>query len=167
MLMLNRGSLMIELLIYIALVAIIVLGAFSWFSRSERSLLKLGAASNMLMALYSATDLLVRDVRLSPKNRNAWFCLDSQTIIWHGDANDIGWYVDKRTLYRIEGTYDQMQGTWRNKKRSIALQNIENGLFHVVQLHETIDHVDITLMVQTGGMRHTVHECIYLSENRV
>lgn len=116
--MLNKGSLVIELLIYVALFGILGAMGFAWFSRSQRQLLATAQSSNGLMSLYSASDLLVRDLRVSPQDQKLWLAQGAEVLIWRTALSDVGWYKQHRSLYRVEGSYNQRQGTW-NKKREV------------------------------------------------
>lgn len=159
--MLNRGSLIIELIIYLALVAFLGVSAFTWFARSQRQLLHGGHASNVLMQLYSATDLLIRDLRMSPRARDAWLVRGPSSVIWRGVQGDVGWYAQKNGLYRIEGKYNPQTAKWTQGRRSLALQGITRVEIHPVEAKNEIDHVEVTLVTLTDGLRHTAHECVY------
>ena len=157
----NQGSLLIELLIYISLFAFLGAISFSWFSRSQRQLLLTAQSSNQLMRLYSALDLLVRDLRISSRNANGWLMTDSQNIIWRTPKADIGWYVDNHTLYRVEGSFNEGAMRWNKKKRSVAIQNLESVYFGASQEGGLIKKIDIIVAVKLGNETHTVQETIY------
>lgn len=162
--MLNRGSLLIELGIYLALVAVLGVTAFAWFARSQRQLLRSGQSANGLMQLYSTTDLLIRDLRGSPRNRAAWLRVDNDSIIWRTKKGDFGWYAQGKSLYRIEGSYNQLASKWAKKKGSVAIQNLERITFHLADSHQDVDRIEVTMVVNAGGARHTAHECVYPRE---
>lgn len=162
--MLNQGSLLVELLIYVTLFAILGALGFAWFSRSQRQLLATAQSSNSLMCLYSATDLLVRDLRASPQDQRLWLAQGPESIIWRTAHADIGWYKQNRSLYRVEGSYNQPKGTWNKKKRSIAIQNLESINFQINQELGHIKKVEVTLVVNCVGAKHTAQETVYPRE---
>lgn len=159
--MLNRGSLLIELIIYLVLVGVLGLCAFTWFTRSQRQLLRSGQSSNVLMQLYSATDLLIRDLRASPRASDAWIVRGPSALVWRTPDGDVGWYVQKKALYRIEGSYNSQSAKWAKRTRSLAIQGLEQIDMQAIQEHDEIDHIEVTLVVASGGVRHTAHECVY------
>jgi type II secretory pathway component PulJ len=165
--MLNQGSLLVELLIYVTLFAILGVMGFAWFSRSQRQLLATAQSTNGLMSLYSATDLLVRDLRASPQDQRLWLAQEAETIIWRTAQADIGWYKQNKSLYRVEGSYNQRLGKWNKKKRSIAIQNLESIDFQINQEHGQIQKVEVTLAVNCGGTKHTAQETVYPREAQV
>lgn len=162
---LYSGSLLIELLIYLSLFAILGAMSFAWFTRSQRQLLATAQFTNGLMSLYSATDLLVRDLRSSPQDPNAWFVQGAEQIIWHGSGLDIGWYKEKNALYRVEGIYNARQGKWSKKKRSLAIQNLKSAHFEIKKEVGRVARIEITLLLETGGAKHMVRETIYPRES--
>ena len=159
--MFSRGSLLIELGVYLALVAMLGMSAFAWFARTQRQFLRSGQSSNALMQLYSATDLLVRDLRASPRNRNSWLQIGQESIIWRTRNADFAWYAQGKSLYRVEGTYNELTSTWIKKKRSVAIQNLERIAFHLSDSYQNIDCIEVTVVIYAGDARHTVHECVY------
>jgi len=164
--MLNQGSLLIELLIYLALVAVLGVMGFTWFSRSQRQLLATAQSSSSLMQLYSATDLLVRDLRASPRDPKAWLARGENSIIWRGTTSDIGWYQEKSSLYRVEGSYNLHQKKWNKKNKSIAIQNLESIRFEISQPYTQIKKVEVMVVVQSGTTRHSVQETVYPREGQ-
>jgi len=165
--MLNQGSLLIELLIYVTLFGILGAMGFAWFSRSQRQLLATAQSSNGLMSLYSATDLLVRDLRASPQDQRLWLAQGAEAIIWRTAQTDIGWYKQNKSLYRVEGSYNQRQGTWNKKRRSVAIQNLESIDFKLLQELGSIQKVEVTLEVNCGGAKHMAQETVYPREAQV
>jgi type II secretory pathway component PulJ len=165
--MFNQGSLLIELLVYVTLFAILGAMGFAWFSRSQRQLLATAQSSNGLMSLYSATDLLVRDLRASPQDPSAWLAHEVESIIWRTAQADIGWYKQDKSLYRVEGNYNQRLGKWNKKKRSVAIQNLESIDFRINQELGRIQKVEVILVVNCGGAKHTAQETVYPREAQV
>lgn len=156
------GSLMIELLVYIMLSAMVIIGILNWVSRSSCSLASLGQSNNEAMSLYSAMDMLVRDMRQAPDHKKAWKLLSSESIVWNSRDNDIGWTVKNKNLYRIKGSYDDAQHRWKHQRKSLVAQNVDVS-FEIAQKDETLTFIDCRLATE----KHAIDERIYLRKGAV
>ena len=81
-----------------------------------------------IIALHSASDLFVRDIRAIKKPECYWKVIAPHELVWHTQEGDIGWCLVGSRLERTEGLYDQK---WKNKTTSVVAAGIAQVTFTV------------------------------------
>lgn len=157
----NPGTTLMELIVYISLVALVGTIGFTWFYQTQRQFLATSDSNKGLMQLYSALDLLVRDLRTAPMQQHAWIKQEAETLLWSTVHGHVAWFKQGSSLYRIEGNYDLHKDRWLKKKKSVALQNLDSIAFHVNKSLDGVTSVDVALTLHGATINHTIYETIY------
>ena len=106
----RNGFSLIETLIYIALLALLCLVAFSWVSKSAHSVSKITQTSKQLMMAQAILMRLAADVQMADAARAQWNVTDQELRLYHAKTPII-WRTDKNKLYRIENKSKALIGT--------------------------------------------------------
>jgi len=85
------GFTLLEVLIYILFFAFIAMVTASWMVRLWQSSCARNSKQETLIVLYTAHDMLLRDIQHAPADRKQWKEVLPECIIWHAKAGDVGW----------------------------------------------------------------------------
>lgn len=105
-----RGFSLFETLVYIALLAILCLVAFSWLSKSAHSVVKINKTSKQVMMAQTIFARLAADVQMADSAKVRWDENNEQLNLHHANR-PITWIKQKDKLYRIENKSKSLIGT--------------------------------------------------------
>lgn len=74
-----------------------------------------------LLQLYTAHDILIKDLSYAPCNNQKWKECNEVCMVWHMEKKnvDIGWQLEHEKLIRIEGLYNGQKNQWVDKTKSV------------------------------------------------
>jgi len=130
---------LVELSMYMALLAILVTVLFGFVNRTQRNLIEAAKSCEQFVRLSTALDLLKRDLASASDSVSDWdvqnFVFKKQMLNLKNEARyglknmvinkAVGWQVLKRGLCRIEGDYDFVAKKWGRRVVSFVGREIE------------------------------------------
>ncbi len=149
----------LEFLIYLALFSIIVAISVTGFSHLWITCMDYSNKRVSVINLYTAHDLLARDIRAAPADKKQWKCMTPSSIIWHAtNKKDIGWAQEGSNLVRIEGIYAATQKKWKKKTKNIVAKSMQTVRFDCVgnEADEKIDRVSYTIADKRESITSTI-----------
>lgn len=155
----NRGGFgLIECMIYCLLVALLAVTWMQGIASVCRALSGYSRQCNAMVVLYSAHDLLVRDLRNAPRTNKGWKKVLPTELIWHTNGTDIGWQFIDNQLVRMEGVYQAGSDSWSKRSKSIVATNLEQIQFQANQKGGKVSSVGIRLQ----GHGHTIERDVWI-----
>ncbi len=113
---------LLECLLYMTFMAWLFSASMIMVSRTWRDCITISRKQRSSITLYSAYDLLVRDLQCAPSGRAAWKEITPTTLIWHSGGADIGWFVQDKSLIRAQGEYSTVTKKWKKKHANVIAQ---------------------------------------------
>jgi hypothetical protein len=145
----HKGITLFECLIYITLFSIIASSSMFIITRLWRSFMHRSSIEKSRLTLYTAFDVLRKDIHTAPSLQTEWKLCAPAMMVWSLDdtqKKDRGWVFDGSKLMRIEGVFDSNQGMWKSKKHSST----------IAELHE--------MRIDYSQKKHMSHITVYLSD---
>ncbi len=132
-LIMNRysGFTLLELLIYILFFSFITMASATWMARLWQDCVQRSKKQKSLINLYTAHDILIRDISGAPIDKSQWKEIKDDCIIWHTQKGDIGWLQEEDKLVRIEGSYISKKKQWSKKTKNIIAKPIQTVQFEL------------------------------------
>ncbi len=115
----TKGITLLECLLYMTFMAWLFSASMILVSRTWRDCLTISRKQRSSITLYSAYDLLVRDIQCAPRTRSAWKEIMPATLIWHYGGIDIGWFVQDKSLIRAQGEYSTVTKKWKKRHANV------------------------------------------------
>lgn len=126
---------------YLAFFSVIALASASWIARLWTTFIKQSAHRATLVNLYCAHDVIMRDIRMAPRDPALWKKREADALIWHTSSKDIGFVKIQDSLMRIEGTYTNDH--WNSATKSLLVKPIDNVHFTAMEggsaIHFTLE----------------------------
>lgn len=140
------GFLLLESLIYLALSSFFFLVLFQFIVATYGNYKKIQHYNSNISSLYSAADLIIKDLQSASSDINTWQKITDSSIVWKSKSHDIGWFLKNKKLYRVEGQYNLSRDNFSNKIKSLAANNIHSLLFKINNSKQkTCDLITITI----------------------
>jgi type II secretory pathway pseudopilin PulG len=159
----QQGFCMSELLLYLALFALLATLLMRFVVATTLHLRTSSRQADAIAGLYTAFDWLAHDIKKGPYEQSAWH-LDATKISWYYQQERISWKVKEGRLLRTIRRYDPTQQSWKRAATHIALCNVA-----AIQLEPSsdsahhIDSITCTLEVMLpSGKRYTAKRCMAL-----
>ncbi len=143
-----EGFTLLELLLYILFFAFIALVTASFIVRLWQSSAHRNKKQEMLITLYTAHDMLLRDIHHAPADRKQWKEIQKECIIWHEKQGDVGWKREGEQLVRIEGRYHKKKNLWSKQTKNLIVKHVDEVKFMCVG-EPDIKHV--SFVITAGG----------------
>ena len=137
-----EGMTLLDFMIYLLLLAMITTLSASWVARLWPSFMAQTRKRASLVTLYTAHDVLRRDLKKAPHSTDGWKKRDSSFIVWKNGEKDVGWKKENNTLVRITGRFDAKKEVWKKSTKSMIAKQIDTVSFAV---KGSIDAVSFTL----------------------
>lgn len=121
-----HGSLLIEYVIYSGIVCLLLLAILQcaglFYTHMQQMCLKKEEA---LQALNIMT-LLRDDIWQAPLAITSWIRTEEGTSIWRSITQnyDIGWVLQKDELYRIQGSYNDLEKKWMTAHKALIARSV-------------------------------------------
>jgi len=128
---LNKAFTLIEISIYMALLAFLVTILFGFLNKTQKNLAESAKGCEQFVRLSTALDLLKRDLASASNIIADW---DVQNFVFKklmlNSKNEninkiVGWQILKQGLCRIEGEYDFVRKKWGKRIISFVGKEIE------------------------------------------
>jgi len=114
------GFLLIQLVVYLAITAMIVLFTMQWAVSALMHYYRIAQRNRMVITMTCATDVWVRDTRSScgplHYHQNKW--------LWSLGDSYVAWYLKDHDLVRAEGSYTHDR--WHERTRTLMAEKIES-----------------------------------------
>lgn len=121
---LRSGFLLVEFLIYLALLSLLSLLLMNiTVSTVFNDKRKLPTAA--LLSLLNSFDLVAADIKKAPTLLSQWKKITEQELIWSSENEDIGWRLKKNILIRKHGVFDKYENHWIRYTKSVASAGIK------------------------------------------
>lgn len=147
---------LLEMVIALALTSLLSLLVAQWFSSSHLVVRHQAQQTTRLMALYSAQNVLARDMQQAPANLQEWYELGDGTYVWRTANLAVGWHVENDTLYRTQGHYDVKKQHWGKHKKNCVAVGVHQCVLKPVYKHNgTIEAIEGSLMATIDGKERT------------
>lgn len=149
-----RGSSLLELIMYIALLLFIFSLCFFWVVHIYIPMIKHSKHSNTMTTFFSGTTRLCHDVYSAPSESASWKKKDARYLVWPNqyESVDTGWRFDKETLMRIEGNYNRANHTWHKSKGGLAIPSMKAFSCSLHETQGTIKTVTSTYTLDNGDI---------------
>jgi type II secretory pathway component PulJ len=108
-----------EFMVYLFLTTFLVLCVSTWFTTAHRYLVRYQGASNNVLMIAAAGDLLARDVTQAQGVMPGWKLIADEHYVWSVHDGDVGWQLCGNRLMRSYGQFDAHKKVW--VKRTTAL----------------------------------------------
>ncbi len=144
----REGFTLLELLLYMLFFAFIALATASFMVRLWQTSAQRNKKQESLITLYTAHDMLLRDIHRAPTDREQWKEIQKECIIWHAKEADVGWLREGEQLVRIEGRYHKKKKQWSKQTKNLIVSHVSALQFVCVGEPE-ITHV--SFVITAGG----------------
>lgn len=145
-----KGFLLLESLVYIFLLLFLTMYLVDWLSRNYEILARHSGQAGKLIALTSAHDVIMRDLREAERESFVAYS-DKVSYFWKVQGHDICWELKKKRLVRSYGDCDVGNVVWKTRKKSIIADNIDFLEIIYDQFTQTV----------TCVMSAQLHDCMY------
>ena len=125
----KNGSFLLELVVYVMIVALFIRIFFPFIVRIQRDMQNQVDDIRQRMHGYSAFNLLSRDIRMAPANKKYWYCLEKNYMVWQQDREAMGWYLKNGKLSRVKGIYDKRSNRWHHVSWATVVPHVSGGSF--------------------------------------
>ena len=142
------GFTLLEIMLYLLFVSFIATATASWMVRLWQALRARNAQQESLIALYTAHDMLLRDVNAAPADRKQWKEMELECIIWHTKAGEVGWQREQKQLIRREGRYHHKKKQWSKQTKNLIAHQVDTVCF-MCKGEPEIAHVAFSLTAGT------------------
>lgn len=149
----QKGFSLLSFLLYLMLFSMITV--FSCHVITSLIIPSLAATQKCqsIVALHSATDLFVRDIRAMRGGIYIWQVTTCQELIWSQASRAVGWCFVNNRLERKEGTYDK---GWKNATTSVIAKGIAKAAFVIEKDNDTIVGIELILTPQCQMKRPVI-----------
>ena len=106
----QKGFSLIETLMYVALLAILCLVAFSWVSKLGHTVAKINKTGKQVMMAHAIFARLAADIQMANSVKSHWDINSEQLSLYHANQH-ISWAKQKDKLYRIQNKSKSLMGT--------------------------------------------------------
>lgn len=144
----REGFTLLELLIYILFLSFIALAAATLMVRLWQASSNRHKKQESLITLYTAYDMLLRDIHQATADREQWKEVDKECIIWRTKRGDVGWQREDEQLVRREGRYHKKKNRWSKQTKNLIAKHVDAVQFVCVGEPE-IAHV--SFFITTGS----------------
>lgn len=162
----SKGFSLIECMLYCAIVAVIMLLWFNGVASFIRTCTTQANQINSLSAVYSALDVLVRDIRKAPNLASAWPLITDSIFVFEEfhdspesptqtNSSSIGWEYKDKQLLRYQGNYKSNKQEWTKRAKSLVLSDVETCSFSFNLVNQTMVAVTIIMVVQGEKIERT------------
>lgn len=117
------GFSLIECLIYCALLAMISMLVFGYFTRQSYALGTFIAASEHSMEWSGALQILAADI-VQADSSVAYWHISREEFIWRMRDCCVAWRWHENNLYRTKGVYDFTRQKWERKSSALIARHI-------------------------------------------
>lgn len=124
------GVTLFECLLYLGLFSCIACASSFIVSHLWQDYIKMSSKQRSALTLYTAYDMLYRDMQSAPNDREKWLLITPTALVWHVEKKDIGWSLYKQFLVRSEGIYQKLSKKWK-KKSSCTVAPIKTVKFEL------------------------------------
>ncbi len=145
-----EGFTLLEMLIYILFFAFIAMATASLMVRLWQASCARNSKQETLIVLYTAHDMLLRDIQHAAADRKQWKEVLPECIIWHTKAGDVGWQWEHEQLIRREGRYNLKKKEWHKQTKNLIADHLNEVRFVCVGEPE-IAHSSFT--IRAGSTR--------------
>lgn len=119
------GYLIIELLVYCALIAGMILITLEWSVAHYLAANKQEQQQEIRTQLHMAHCILIRDIQQSATALSEWRQCNPNDYVWRTHDGDVGWQVHNQQLMRIQGTYNQRTATWHARSKGLVAGGVQ------------------------------------------
>lgn len=148
----RSGFVLIEFIVYLAiLVSCVLLGA--QLVLTSRSLVhRLVLLSDSTLSTYAAVDLFVRDVHTAHRN-GQWYQPDRTLLIWQVEQHAVGWSFNaqKKRILRTIGDFDWKKQVWKKHTRALVLEQVVSVNIEPVMRQDK--HEGVKIMIECFGTK--------------
>lgn len=122
----KRGFSLVSFLLYLSLFSVATLCMCQIITIHIIPGLSSLRKTQSIIALHSATDVFVRDIKNIKDGTCVWNVILPHELIWQEKNQSIGWCFYQNRLERREGTYKK---GWQDVKTSVIARGISNARF--------------------------------------
>lgn len=151
------GFSLLECMVYCMLIAIVMMVWFTGVASFTRTCTAQADQTNLLSTVYSALDVLVRDVRKAPRNLYAWSLMSNVAFIFKVDDLFIGWEYKDGHLLRYQGNYDHITKQWSKKTKSLVLDNVQQCAFTFNYVNQNMISLEIVLIAHDKKINRIIY----------
>jgi type II secretory pathway pseudopilin PulG len=144
----DDGFTLLEIMLYLLFISFIAMLTASWMVRIWQISTARNAKQQSLMTLYTAHDMLLRDVNAAPADRKQWKEMELECIIWHTKAGDVGWQREQKQLIRREGRYHHNKKRWGTQTKNLIADDIDTVRF-IGKGESEIEQVSFSIIAGT------------------
>ena len=153
------GFSLIECMLYCGILALVMMLWFNGVSFFTRACFAQTCQINSVSTLYTAFDVIIRDIRKAPKNLSSWSLLSNSKFVFKLDkTNSIGWEFINGQLIRYQGAYNYENKQWAKRTKSLVLKDIEKGSFSFNYMNQQL----ISLLITIKSHGKTIERISYL-----
>ncbi len=124
-----NGFTLLEMMLYVLFVSFIATATASWMVRLWTASTARNKKQAMLITLYTAHDMLVRDIHDASTDRSKWKEIGTECIIWHTKEGDVGWQREQEQLVRRDGRYSAKKKQWGKQTKNLIADHIDEVRF--------------------------------------
>lgn len=121
----REGFTIIELLIYILFFAFIAMATGAWMVRLWQASAARNSKQEALIMLYTAHDMLLRDITHASVDCRHWKEMQAECIIWHTKRGDVGWWKENGSLVRATGRYNKQKKQWSSYTKNLIVDHVD------------------------------------------
>jgi len=151
----RKGFTLIEMMLYVLFIAFIAMATASLMVHLWQSLYTRNQKQELLITLYLAHDMLVRDLHDAPVDPLLWKEIQHDTLIWHTKKGDIGWQRKQKQLVRKEGRYNAQKHRWSKVTISLIANQVTQVSFTCTRKPE-IDCISFIITADTLEVKGAV-----------
>lgn len=143
----HKGFSLIECLVYVLIVGLLANMLFMWVVRIQQTVYQQAKDQTVTVGIYSAQDLMARDLSMAPSAMSDWKVMSGTQLIWHGPTIDTGWALEDGKLYRYEGHYSLENHSWSARAKSLVSDQIATCNFALVKQEKEKRIMAVTIVL--------------------
>lgn len=120
------GFLLIEFLVFCALVSVIIMLSGTFMHRFVTLTHQWSDRAQVATHGHVLADVLIRDCARARADHDRWYVSDTEFVCSWSKETAVGWHCDdsKKRLVRIQGTFDWQQHAWGKQARSLLSEGV-------------------------------------------
>jgi len=139
------GFTALELVTYIAVLALLATVTMQWIVTTQVHITKQARTSCAFSNVCAAWDVLIRDLQQAPRQRTQWKQCVAGSYIWTTKQGDIGWTCTKEGLIRSQGTYNTKNKNWTSQEQALVTQSVTQCSLELIEQGGVVEAVAATL----------------------
>jgi len=149
------GFSLIECLIYCAILALMSLLVFAYFSRQNNALRTFVASGQRSMDCFIACQLLAADI-IQAEPKQMWWHQTNDEYIFKTSQESVAWRLHEHNVYRAKGEYDFARHAWEHKSTALVARHVAALSIQTQKNNAMVTAVTIRITHDSGSHTRTV-----------